>query len=142
MDRCMISEMSTGYALIMALKAVISHVKTVKAGDTISYGRTFTADKDMRIATVTIGYADGYSRLLSSKGEILVHGKRCRIVGRICMDQLMIDVSDAEAEAGDIVTLIGRDGNDEITADELASLYGTIGYEVVCGISKRVPRIF
>ena len=108
----------------------------------ISYGRTFTADKDMRIATVTIGYADGYSRLLSSKGEILVHGKRCRIVGRICMDQLMIDVSDAEAEAGDIVTLIGRDGNDEITADELASLYGTIGYEVVCGISKRVPRIF
>lgn len=127
---------------VMALKAVISHVKTVKAGDTISYGRTFTADKDMRIATVTIGYADGYSRLLSSKGEILVHGKRCRIVGRICMDQLMIDVSDAEAEASDIVTLIGRDGNDEITADELASLYGTIGYEVVCGISKRVPRIF
>jgi alanine racemase len=97
----------------------------------------------MRIATVTIGYADGYSRLLSSKGEILVHGKRCRIVGRVCMDQLMMDVSDVpEAKSGDIVTLIGTDGGDRITADDLAQIYGTIGYEVVCGISKRVPRIY
>jgi alanine racemase len=96
----------------------------------------------MDIATVTIGYADGYSRLLSSKGEILVHGKRCRIVGRVCMDQLMIDVSEVSAKAGDIVTLIGKDGDDEITADELAAICSTIGYEVVCGISKRVPRIF
>ena len=127
---------------VMELKAVISHVKTVQKGDCISYGRTFTADREMKIATVTIGYADGYSRLLSSKGEILVHGKRCRIVGRVCMDQLMIDVTDAEAAAGDIVTLIGREGDDIITADELASIYGTIGYEVVCGISKRVPRIY
>ncbi|MDE6679274.1 MAG: alanine racemase, partial [Ruminococcus sp.] len=85
---------------------------------------------------------DGYSRLLSSKGEILVHGKRCKIVGRVCMDQLMIDVSDVETHSGDIVTLIGTDGNESITADELANLYGTIGYEVVCGISKRVPRIY
>ena len=127
---------------VMELKAVISHVKTVRAGDCISYGRTFSASHEMKIATVTIGYADGYSRLLSSKGEILVHGKRCKIVGRVCMDQLMIDVTDAQAEAGDIVTLIGREGNDIITADELASAYGTIGYEVVCGISKRVPRIY
>ena len=96
----------------------------------------------MKIATVTVGYADGYSRLLSSKGEILVHGKRCKIVGRVCMDQIMIDVSDIEVQSGDIVTLIGKDGDDCITADELASLYGTIGYEVVCGISKRVPRIY
>ena len=132
-----------GLSPVMELKAVISHVKTVKAGDCISYGRTFSADHEMRIATVTIGYADGYSRLLSGKGEILVHGKRCRIVGRVCMDQLMIDVSDVEdAVSGDIVTLIGCDGNECITADELASLYGTIGYEVVCGISKRVPRIY
>ena len=127
---------------VMALKAVISHVKNVQKGDCISYGRTFSADREMKIATVTIGYADGYSRLLSSKGEILVHGKRCRIVGRVCMDQLMIDVTDADAKPGDIVTLIGKDGGDEITADELASVYGTIGYELVCGISKRVPRIF
>ena len=132
-----------GLAPVMELKAVISQVKTVEAGQCISYGRTFTTDHKMRIATVTIGYADGYSRLLSSKGEILVHGKRCRIVGRVCMDQLMIDVSDvAEAKSGDIVTLIGKDGDDMITADELASIYGTIGYEVVCGISKRVPRIY
>lgn len=131
-----------GLSPVMELKAVISHVKTVQPGDCISYGRTFTADRQMRIATVTIGYADGYSRLLSSKGEILVHGKRCKIVGRVCMDQLMIDVTNARAESGDIVTLIGRDGDDIITADELASVYGTIGYEVVCGISKRVPRIY
>ncbi|MBE6840630.1 MAG: alanine racemase [Ruminococcus sp.] len=127
---------------VMALKAVISHVKKVCKGECISYGRTFTAPRDMDIATVTIGYADGYSRLLSSKGEILVHGKRCRIVGRVCMDQLMIDVSEVSAKAGDIVTLIGKDGDDEITADELAAICSTIGYEVVCGISKRVPRIF
>lgn len=131
-----------GIEPVMELKAVISHVKTVKKGDCISYGRTFTAEKNMRIATVTIGYADGYSRLLSSKGEILVHGQRCRIVGRVCMDQLMIDVTDAQADSGDIVTLIGKDGNARITADELASEYGTIGYEVICGISKRVPRIY
>ncbi|MBO5162818.1 MAG: alanine racemase [Ruminococcus sp.] len=132
-----------GLEPVMELKAVISQVKTVKEGTCISYGRTFTAEKEMRIATVTIGYADGYSRLLSSKGEILVHGKRCKIVGRVCMDQLMIDVSAVpEACSGDIVTLIGRDGDERITADDLASLYGTIGYEVVCGISKRVPRIY
>ena len=132
-----------GLEPLMELKAVISHVKTVKPGDCISYGRTFVADREMRIATVTIGYADGYSRLLSSKGEILVHGKRCKIVGRVCMDQLMMDVSDVpEAKSGDIVTLIGTDGGDRITADDLAQIYGTIGYEVVCGISKRVPRIY
>lgn len=132
-----------GLEPLMELKAVISHVKDVKPGDCISYGRTFTADREMRIATVTIGYADGYSRLLSGKGEILVHGVRCPIVGRVCMDQLMMDVSGVpEAKSGDIVTLIGRDGDDIITADELASIYGTIGYEVVCGISKRVPRIY
>ncbi|HRR77157.1 MAG TPA: alanine racemase [Ruminococcus sp.] len=132
-----------GLEPVMELKAVISQVKTVPAGTCISYGRTFTSPEEMRIATVTIGYADGYSRFLSSKGEILVHGKRCRIVGRVCMDQLMIDVSDVpEAKSGDIVTLIGRDGDDIITADDLAAVYGTIGYEVVCGISKRVPRIY
>ncbi len=132
-----------GLEPVMELKAVISQVKTVGAGTCISYGRTFTAQHEMRVATVTIGYADGYSRLLSSKGEVLVHGRRCKIVGRVCMDQLMIDVSEVpQAESGDIVTLIGRDGDDIITADELASIYGTIGYEVVCGISKRVPRIY
>ena len=136
-------DIPAGLEPVMEVKAVISHVKTVGKGDCISYGRTFRADREMRIATVTIGYADGYSRLLSGKGEILFHGKRCKIVGRVCMDQLMMDVSDVpEAKSGDIVTMIGRDGDEIITADDLAQVYGTIGYEVVCGISKRVPRIY
>ncbi len=128
---------------VMEFKAVVSDVKTVDEGDSISYGRTYMAEKSTRIATVTVGYADGYSRLLSSKGQVILRGKRCNIVGRVCMDQMMIDVSEVpDAAAGDIVTLIGTDGNETITADELASWYGTIGYEVVCGISKRVPRIY
>ena len=104
----------------------------------------YRADEDGIVAaTVTVGYADGYSRLLSGKGEVLVNGVRCPVIGRVCMDQLVLDVSHVDSvKEGDIVTLIGRDGVDEITADELASLYGTIGYEVVCGISKRVPRIY
>lgn len=129
---------------VMSLKAVISMVKKLRKGESVSYGRTYIApDDDITAATVTVGYADGYSRLLSGKGEVLVRGKRCPIIGRICMDQLMLDVSGVpEAKEGDIVTLIGRDGDECITADELAGLYGTIGYEVVCGISKRVPRIY
>lgn len=127
---------------VMEFKAVISDVKTVEKGDCISYGRTYRAKGGEKIATVTVGYADGYSRLLSSKGQVLFKGKRCSITGRVCMDQMMIDVTGTDAKAGDIVTLIGKDGDDMITADELASWYGTIGYEVVCGISKRVPRIY
>ncbi|MBE6844879.1 MAG: alanine racemase [Ruminococcus sp.] len=129
---------------VMSLKAVVSVVKQMRKGESISYGRTYKApDDNVVAATVTVGYADGYSRLLSGKSDILVKGKRCRVIGRICMDQLMLDVTDVpDVKEGDIVTLIGRDGDEEITADELAALYGTIGYEVVCGISKRVPRIY
>lgn len=125
---------------VMTFKSVISQVKMVHSGDCISYGRTYTANEDRRIATVTVGYADGYARLLSGKGSALVHGTECPIVGRVCMDQMMLDVTDVPAEviSGDEVTLFGDCG---ITADWLASLYGTIGYEIVCGISKRVPRI-
>ena len=124
---------------VMSLKAVVSQVKKLNNGDSVSYGRTYRADGDnITAATVTVGYADGYSRLLSGKADVLVKGKRCPIIGRICMDQLVLDVSGAgDVKEGEIVTLIGKDGNEEITADELASLYGTIGYEVVCGISKR-----
>ena len=88
------------------------------------------------------GYADGYARLLSNKAEALLHGRRCPIVGRVCMDQLMLDVTDVpeEVKPGDVVTMFGTDGGETITADELAALYGTIGYEIICGISKRVPR--
>lgn len=138
-------EMELPYELkpVLALKAIISQVKIINEGDFVSYGRTFCAKSSIKVATVTVGYADGYSRLLSSKGEALVQGQRCKIVGRVCMDQIVLDVSNlADVHAGEIVTLIGRDGGEIITADELASLYGTIGYEVVCGISKRVPRIY
>lgn len=126
---------------VMELKARIAQVKNIDAGEYISYGRTFKAEKPMRIATVTIGYADGFSRLLSNIGELLIGGKRTKIVGRVCMDQLMCDVTEIDAKANDVVTLIGTDGDETITADDLAGLYGTIGYEIVCGISKRVPRV-
>lgn len=129
---------------VMSFKAVISLVKQMRTGESISYGRTYKApDNNVIAATVTVGYADGYSRLLSGKAEVIVRGKRCPIIGRICMDQLILDVTGVPGvKEGDIVTLIGKDGDEEITADQLASLYGTIGYEVVCGISKRVPRIY
>ena len=127
---------------VMSLRSVVSHVKEVEPGSSISYGRTYTADQTRKIATVTIGYADGYARLLSGKACALLHGKACPIVGRICMDQLMLDVTavSENVQPGDVVTMFGTDGEATITADELASLYGTIGYEIVCGISKRVPR--
>lgn len=125
---------------VMTFKSVISQVKEIYPGDSVSYGRTYTADSKRRLATVTVGYADGYARLLSGKGKAIVHGKACPIAGRVCMDQMMLDVTDLgeEVVSGDEVTLFG---DCEITADYLASLYGTIGYEIVCGISKRVPRI-
>lgn len=129
---------------VLSLKSVVSHIKTVKPGATISYGRKFTAQQEMKVATVPVGYADGYPRILSAKGaQVLIGGKRCTILGRICMDQLMADVSDLpEVQVGDTVTLIGRDGQEAISADELASLEGSINYEVVCGLSKRVPRVY
>lgn len=122
----------------MELKAVISQVKYIEKGTTVSYGRTFTADKRIKLATVTAGYADGFPRSLSNKGEVIIKGIRCPIVGRICMDQFMCDVSDVvDAAVGDVVTLFGK----QITADDIAQLTGTIGYEIVCGITARVPRI-
>ncbi len=128
---------------VMTLKSVISHIKEAEKGDCISYGRTYVIPHTSRIATVTIGYADGYARLLSNKAYALVHGVACPIVGRVCMDQLMLDISAVKepVQPGDEVTMFGTEGNTSITADELAALYGTIGYEVVCGISKRVPRV-
>lgn len=128
---------------VMSLRSVVSHVKTVEAGDCISYGRTYTAKETRTIATVTIGYADGYSRLLSNQASALVHGTACPIVGRVCMDQLMLDVTEVPetVRSGDVVTLFGSDGGQTITADQLAAMIGTIGYEIVCGITKRIPRM-
>lgn len=129
---------------VLSLRSVVSHVKTVEPGATVSYGREFTAEREMKVATVPVGYADGYPRALSPGGaQVLIRGRRCPILGRICMDQLMADVSGLDGvEIGDTVTLIGRDGDEEITASEVAECEGTINYEVVCGLSKRVPRVY
>lgn len=128
---------------VMELKSVISMIKEVEAGTAISYGRNYVADKKTTVATVPIGYADGYSRLLSNRGEMLVNGKRARIIGNICMDQLMLDVTDIDGvREGDIVTVIGRDGDEEITFSELADIVGTISYELMCIIGRRVPRVY
>lgn len=123
---------------VMTLKAVVSQVKYIEQGTCVSYGRTFTAKKRMKLATVTAGYADGFPRGLSNKGEVIVRGVRCPIVGRICMDQFMCDVSELdEVSTDDEVILFGS----EITADHIAHLTDTIGYEIVCGITARVPRV-
>ena len=128
---------------VMSLRAVISHIKEIEPGSDISYGRTYTAEKKLRVATIPIGYADGYSRQLSGKADILVHGVRCPILGRICMDQCIVDVSAVpEAKVGDIVTLIGEDGGEVIRVEELAQIMDTIPYEVICGLSKRVTRVY
>ena len=125
----------------LSWKSVVSMVKDVRPGDTIGYGRSFEVKKSMRIATIPTGYADGYSRLLSNKGYVLINGKKASIVGRVCMDQVMVDVSEIDnVGLGTNVVLIGKSGNEVLTADDLANIYGTIGYEVVCGISKRVDR--
>lgn len=122
---------------VMTLKSTVSMVKEISKGETVSYGRTFTADKKMRLATVAIGYADGYPRQLSNKGCVLINGKRAKITGRICMDQMLVDISDIEdVHIGTEVTLFGK----ELSVNELAELVGTINYEILCGISKRVIR--
>lgn len=126
---------------VMSLRSVVSRVEEIPAGVSVSYGRTFTSDKPMTLATVSCGYADGYPRALSNKGEVLIKGRRHRIVGRICMDQFMVDVTGSDVQPGDTATLIGCDGSESITADDIATLTGTIGYEIVCGISERVPRV-
>ena len=127
----------------MELKTVISQKKKIPAGATVSYGRTFTASQGTVVATVPIGYADGYPRHFSGKAQMLVRGKRAPIIGRVCMDQLMLDVTEIPGvEEGDVVTVFGRDGEAFLPVDELAALNDTIHYEMVCLVGKRVPRIY
>lgn len=128
---------------VLELKSIVSLVKTVESQTCVSYGRRFVTKRRTKIATVPIGYADGYPRHLYIRGSMLVRGCKAKIIGRVCMDQLMLNVTSVpEVQEGDIVTAIGRDGQSIITADELASHNHTINYELVCMISKRVPRIY
>ena len=128
---------------VMQLKTVVSQVKEIPENTSVSYGRTFVSNKKMKIASVSIGYADGYSLKFSNSAELLIHGKRAKIVGRVCMDQLMIDITNIEnVKEGDEVTIFGTDNPQSISVDELAKIAGTINYEIVCLIGKRVPRIY
>lgn len=127
----------------MELKTVISQVKTIQPGDSVSYGRIFTASRATTIATVAIGYADGYHRQLSNSAYMLVRGRKAPVVGRICMDQLMLDVTDiAGVSEGDVVTVFGQDGDALLPVEEIARRVGTINYEIVCNIGRRVPRAY
>ena len=129
----------------LAFKARVAFVKQIAAGRTVSYGQTFTAKKSMKIATVTAGYADGFSRHLSNKAHVLIGGTRCPVVGRVTMDQIMVDVSALKAvQCGDEVVFIGQQAAEQITASEVASWEDTIAWEVLCGITKtaRVPRVY
>jgi alanine racemase len=127
----------------MTFKARVSHVKTLPAGARLSYGLRYTMPRDGTVATVPVGYADGVPRALSAIGaEVLVRGRRHPIAGTVTMDQLMVDVGDTPIEVGDEVALLGRDGDAEITADEWADRLGTIAYEIVCSVGRRVPRSY
>lgn len=128
---------------VMALRTVIVRIREVEEGVSVSYGRSWKADGPRRIATVSIGYADGLFRCLSNRMEVLVRGRRAPQVGRICMDMCMLDVTHIpDAAVGDVVTIFGRDGQEEATASQIAQLADTIPYEVLCAVSKRVPRVY
>jgi alanine racemase len=127
----------------LELKSHIAYIKEVEAGVPISYGGTYVTEKKTIVATIPVGYGDGYPRSLSSKGYVLIHGKKAPILGRVCMDQFMVDVTDLpEAKMDDEVTLIGKDGDAKITLEELGDLSGRFNYEFACDLDKRIPRIF
>jgi alanine racemase len=128
---------------VMSLHSVIADVKMIPAGDTIGYGRTFRAERPTQIALIPIGYSDGYPRALSNKAKVIIDGRPAPVVGRISMDWTIVDVTDVDTpNIGDRVTLIGLDGDIEITAPDLAAICGTISYEITCGIGSRVPRVY
>ena len=138
-------EMDKSFPLHPAMELIghVSFVKKLEKGRGVSYGHTYIADKDMKVATVTCGYADGYPRCLSNKSCVLISGKRCPIIGRICMDQFMVDVTMLDCvKAGDEVVLVGRMGDEYIPVEEPAELAYSFNYEFVCSVSRRVPRVY
>lgn len=127
----------------MALRSRITHVKTLPAGEGIGYGWTYTTTRETKVATISTGYADGYKRALSNQGRVLIHGISAPIIGRVCMDQFMVDVTDVpNVKVGDMATLFGRDGNAWLPVEELANASASFNYEFVCGLTRRVPRIY
>jgi len=131
------------YRPALSIYSTITYIKQICAGESVSYGATFTAKKDMKVATISFGYADGYPRDLSNKGYVLIHGIRCNILGRICMDQTIVDVSDIkDVKIGDRVVILGESEDSVITVDELTKSSNTFSYEFICGINKRVPRLY
>ena len=126
---------------VMTWRSAVSLAKRVDAGERLSYGLRYRLERPSTIATVPVGYADGYSRLLAGRAHVLIRGRRYPVAGSVTMDQLMVDCGDDTVEAGDDVVLIGAQGDDRITAEEVAAWMGTTGYEVVCGVSERVPRL-
>ncbi len=127
---------------VLSLRSKVVFIKRVPANTGISYGLKYFTEKDCNIVTVPIGYGDGYSRLLTNKGDVLIRGKRYPVVGAVCMDQLMVNTGDDRIEIGDEVVLIGKSGDEEITATELADKIGTIPYEITCMVNARVPRFY
>ncbi len=127
---------------VLTLKARIVHLKEIAPGETVGYGRTFVARRPTRIAVIPVGYADGYSRALSNRASVLVAGRRAPVAGRVCMDMTMLDVTDLPAAVGDEAVLIGSQEGEQIGADELASLAGTIPYEILCAVHPRIPRVY
>lgn len=128
---------------IMSLKSSVAMIKEINVGDAVSYGRTFISDKKMLVATIPVGYADGYPRALSNCGKVLINGKFANIIGRVCMDQITVDISDIDnVQIGTEVVLIGNQGNNSITFDDIAMQCNTISYEIMCNISVRVPRVY
>lgn len=126
----------------LSLKTEIGFIQELKAGEGVSYGLTYKAQRKVKVATLPIGYGDGYSRLLSNKGEVLIAGQRVKLIGNICMDQSLVELDHLKTKVGDEVVLIGSQGKERISAEEIASLLGTINYEVVCMINKRVARLY
>ena len=128
---------------VMSMKTRVVQVKTLSAGESISYGCTYTTEKETRVATLCAGYADGVTRVLSNNGEVLIRGKRAKIIGRVCMDQFMVDVTHIpDVEAGDTATIFGTDGDETISVDEIAKKANTINYEIICNINSRVTRVY
>ncbi len=128
-----------GLQQVVHLRARVVDVRHVAAGDTVSYGATWTAARDSRVATVSSGYADGYRRQLSNRGEVLIGGVRCPVAGRVTMDMTMVDVTDASCDIGDVATLIGGDGQDTLTTEYVADLAELSPYELLVGLALRVP---